>query len=231
MTMDVSPRRLLVPGTLLLFFAADVLAQAPAVATVSGRVTVTERGNDSPRDVATSVVWLESSDAGRVAPDTVQIITADKQFRPNVIAVPVGSTVSFPNSDPFNHNVFSLSRDAPFDLGLFGRGQERSTRFPRPGIINVYCNVHARMTATIIVRDNPYFTQPAGDGSFVIRDVPAGRYTLRAWHARAAEFSQEIDVGSDGIAVVDVALDASRYRFVQHRNKYGRPYSRRGRRY
>ena len=216
--------------------AIGAIALPPAVhaqetATVSGRITVMEKDDKIAQDVATSVVWLLGPASAGVTPDTFEIITADKQFRPNVVVVPKGSTVMFPNSDPFNHNVFSLSREAPFDLGLYGRRESRATTFNRTGLIRVYCNVHPRMTASVVVRDNPFYTQPAGDGSFVMRNVPPGTYTLVAWHARAAEHSQEIDVSADGINVVDIELDASRHRFVQHRNKYDRPYSRRGRRY
>ncbi len=210
--------------------ALPAAAQGQGTATLSGRITVVEKDDNVARDVGTSVVWLDAVRAGPMIPDTIDIITADKEFRPSVTVVPIGSTVRFPNSDPFDHNVFSLTEHVPFDLGLYGRGEARATKFNRPGLVRIYCNVHPKMTATVIVRDNPYFAQPAGDGSFVIEDVPSGSYTLRAWHVRAAEYSQQIEVSAAGINVVNLELDASRYRFAQHRNKYGRPY-RRGRRY
>ncbi len=205
-------------------------AQGQETATLSGRITVMEKDDKVAGDLGTAVVWLDAVHAGPMIPDTIDIITADKEFRPNVAVVPIGSTVRFPNSDPFNHNVFSLTQHASFDMGLYGRGEAKATTFNRPGLVRIYCNVHPKMTATVIVRDNPYFAQPAGDGSFVIEYVPPGSYTLRAWHVRAADYSQQVEVSAAGINVVDVKLDASRYRFVQHRNKYGRPY-RRGRRY
>src|SRR5690242_11557759 len=112
---------------------------------VSGRVSIAEKGNKSGSDVGQAVVWLEGANPQPAPAKPVSIITEGKEFRPRVAVVTAGSTVTFPNNDPFNHNVFSLSDEAPFDLGLYGRGQSKSTRFSRPGVIRVYCNVHATM--------------------------------------------------------------------------------------
>ena len=116
-----------------------------------------------------------------------------------MLVVPVGSTVSFPNHDPFNHNVFSLSEENPFDLGLYGRDEVRSVRFARPGLVRVYCNVHAQMSALVVVRDNPWYAQPASDGSFTLGPVPPGSYALHAWHERAPELTRPLEVTADGV--------------------------------
>jgi plastocyanin len=196
---------------------------------VRGRLTVTDRGDHQAKDVGQAVVWLDRP--GPVPPVTMDITTADKEFSPHVLVVPVGSTVAFPNHDPFNHNVFSLSAEQPFDLGLYGRGQTRSIKLEHAGIIRVYCNVHAQMSALIVVRDGPYFTQPSGDGSFVLPQVPAGRYLLHAWHERAEEVVEPVDVPAGGLADVSLQLDARGYRFKPHLNKHGQPYPQEGRRY
>ncbi len=88
---------------------------------VTGRVTVLERGNRSAKDVGEAVVWLESRPDTALEIDTVEVLTERKQFRPQVTVITAGSTISFPNKDPFNHNVFSLSEKASFDLGLYPR--------------------------------------------------------------------------------------------------------------
>jgi plastocyanin len=215
-----------------------VAALAPIAATlavglvgdVSGRLTLLDKGNRPAEDVGQAVVWLEGGGASP-APAQAEITTADKAFTPHVLVVPVGSTVSFPNHDPFNHNVFSLSEEQPFDLGLYGRGETRSVRFTRPGIIRVYCNVHAQMSALVVVRDGPYVAQPAGDGSFTIGKVPPGRYVLHAWHERASEITQPLDVPAGGVDALTLTLDASGYRFKPHLNKFGQPYPKQGRRY
>lgn len=217
-------------ATLALGLGSARAASAP-LAAVSGRLTVIERGNKSATDVGTAVVWLEAAGARPAAPKTVEVFTEGKDFRPRVTVIPAGSTVRFPNNDPFNHNVFSLSEDAPFDLGLFGRGEAKSTKFTRPGVVRVFCNVHANMAAYILVRDNGFYAQPGADGEFTIPGVPPGKYVLHGWHERATEAKQDVDVNAQGLAKVDLQLDARGYKFVQHLNKFGQPYLRGGARY
>ena len=162
-------------AALVTILAATLAAQRVGV--VRGRVTLLDKGNRPAEDVGQAVVWLEGGGNPR-APVQAEITTADKAFTPHVLVVPVGSTVSFPNHDPFNHNVFSLSEEQPFDLGLYGRGETRSVRVTRPGIIRVYCNVHAQMSALVVVPDGPYVAQPGGDGSFSLGQ--GGARPLRA---------------------------------------------------
>ena len=202
----------------------------PRAGQVRGRLTVLGKGNKPAEDVGQAVVWLEGG-SGSSAPLQAEITTAEKAFAPHVLVVPVGSTVSFPNHDPFNHNVFSLSEEQPFDLGLYSRGQTRSVRVTRAGIIRVYCNVHAQMSALVVVRDGPYVTQPAGDGSFTLGQVPPGRYLLHAWHERAPEITETLRVPAGGLDTLRLTLDASGYRFKPHLNKFGQPYPQQGRRY
>jgi plastocyanin len=205
-------------------------AATPRAGDVRGRVTLLDKGNTPAEDVGQAVVWLEGG-RGAAVPVQAEITTAEKAFTPHVLVVPVGSTVSFPNHDPFNHNVFSLSEEQPFDLGLYGRGETRSVRVSRPGILRVYCNVHAQMSALLVVRDGPYVAQPAGDGSFTLGPVPPGRYVLHAWHERAPEITRTIDVPAGGVDTLRLTLDASGYRFKPHLNKFGQPYPQQGRRY
>jgi hypothetical protein len=138
--------------------------------------------------------------------------------------VPVGSTVTFPNRDPFNHNVFSLSDPNGFDLGLYGRGESGDHRFRHPGLVRVYCNIHPRMSGFIVVRDNAYYAQPGADGSYAIANVAPGTYVLHVWHERASEATLEITVPLGGLTGQDVALDASGYQAAAHKNKYGQEY-------
>ena len=206
--------------------------QATAAKThVSGRLTVLDRGNRSATDVGQAVLWLEVTTTSRLTPVRAETFTEGKQFLPRVTVVPVGSTMAFPNHDPFNHNVFSLSPEARFDLGLYGRGESKSTVLSRAGIVRVYCNVHPNMSAIVVVRDNPFYTQAAADGSFTIKDVPPGIYVLHAWHERGGETTRQITVPATGLDNAALQLDARGYRFVQHLNKFGQPYTQQGRRY
>lgn len=106
-------------------------------------------------------------------------------FEPHVLPVLRGSVVEFPNADPFFHNVFSLSRAASFDLGRYPRTATRSVRFDSPGVVKVYCHIHADMGAVIVVLGNPLFSTPGPDGRFRIDGIPAGGWTVTAWHERA----------------------------------------------
>src|SRR3954470_572983 len=205
-------------------------AAAPRAADVRGRLTLLEKGNRPGDDVGTAVVWLEGG-GGRATPVQAEISSADKAFSPHVRVLPVGSTVAFPNHDPFNHNVFSLSEEDPFDLGLYGRGEARSVRFTRPGIVQIYCNVHAQMSAIVVVRDNSWYSQPQSDGTFSLASVPAGMYTLHAWHERVPEVTRQVQVPAGGLTDLTLALDARGYQFKPHLNKFGQPYPQQGRRY
>lgn len=202
----------------------------PVAVVVGGRVTMLDKG-DHPGDVGQAVIWLATPAAEAVVPVRAEIGTADKAFSPHLLVVPVGSTISFPNHDPFNHNVFSLSEENPFDLGLYGRGEARSVKFTRPGIMRVYCNVHAQMSAIVVVRDNSYFAQPASDGTFSLPAVPPGSYQLHAWHERAPEVIRQLTVPPAGLQNLALELDARGYHFKPHLNKFGQPYPQRGRRY
>src|SRR5213593_1055250 len=211
------------PLTLLLLLSA---VQGPATrgAHVTGRIVILEKDNKPSPDLGDAVLYLEGSAAAPVKPVTVEIAITDKTYAPHVVVVPVGSTVRFPNHDPFNHNVFSVSEPNSFDLGLYGRGETKSHTFDHPGLARVYCNVHPRMVAYVLVMENRYYAQPGNDGSFTIDNVPAGRYRLHVWHERIPS-----EVVKDVTAAVtpqdlQIALNARGYTWQPHRNKYGRNY-------
>lgn len=214
---------------LLLIHAVPLPAQAAV--TVAGRVTILDKGDRQGSDVDQAVVWLTGPNAPPGVPDTVELATENKQFVPRVILISSGSTVQFPNHDPFNHNVFSLSPERPFDLGLYGRGGVKTVSFDRAGVIRVYCNVHAQMRAVIVVRESGLVTQPGVDGSFRLDHVPPGDYVVHLWHERAKEVAQPLRVGERAPAALALTLDARGYRFTQHRDKDGKSYADRSRRY
>jgi hypothetical protein len=155
----------------------------------------------------------------------VEIAITDKVYAPHVVVVPVGSTVRFPNHDPFNHNVFSVSEPNTFDLGLYGRGEVKSQTFTNPGLVRVYCNVHPRMVAYVLVMANRLYAQPGQDGSFVIENVPPGGHRLHVWHERIpTEVIKDVTANAAGGSDLQIALNARGYKWQPHRNKYGRDY-------
>src|SRR5947199_1419939 len=195
---------------------------------VAGRIVILEKDNKPSPDLSDAVLYLETAAAVTTAarPVTVEIAITDKAYAPHVVVVPLGSTVRFPNHDPFNHNVFSVSEPNSFDLGLYGRGEAKSYTFAHPGLVRVYCNVHPRMVAYVLVMENRYYAQPAGDGSFDVDNVPAGRYRLHVWHERIpSEVVKDVTAGAAAtLQDLQIALNAQGYKWQPHRNKYGRNY-------
>ena len=204
----------------LLVMAATAFANR-----VAGRIVILEKDNKPTPDLGDAVVFLEgaATPATTAEPVTVEIAITDKVYAPHVVVVPIGSTVRFPNHDPFNHNVFSVSEPNTFDLGLYGRGESKSQTFTHPGLVRVYCNVHPRMVAYVQVMANRLYAQPGQDGSFLIENVPVGRYRLHVWHERIpTEVIKEVTAGAAGD--LQIALNARGYKWQPHRNKFGRNY-------
>lgn len=207
---------------LTLGLSGSVAAQA--LGRVTGRLTLLEKDTKSSQDLSDAVLWLEAGSGAIAEARTFDIAINDKVYAPRVIVAPVGSTVRFPNHDPFNHNVFSVSEANAFDLGLFGRNETRTHTFTAPGLVRVFCNVHPRMVAFVVLVSNRHYTQPANDGTFTIPDVPPGRYKLHVWHERIPTVVIQDVVAGVSTAPVQVQLDARKYRWQQHKNKVGRTY-------
>jgi plastocyanin len=207
----------------LLGIAAGAAA-AQALGQVSGRVTILEKDPKAGGDLSDAVLWLERVPGDTAVPRTFDITINDKIYTPRVVVAPVGSTAQFPNHDPFKHNVFSVSEPNGFDVGLFGRNESRSKTFATPGLVRIYCNIHPRMVAYVVLVANRYYTQPADDGTFTIAGVPSGRYKLNAWHERIPSMvTQDVVVGASARPVA-IQLDARKYRWQQHKNKFGKTY-------
>lgn len=203
------------------------LASPLSAATVSGKVSfVTKRGQNPV--LTETLVRLEPVGVKppKVAPGRFQMVTRGKMLLPHVLAIPAGSTVDFPNDDPISHNLFSLSSNNAFDLGLYRKGAGKSQRFDTPGLVNVYCNVHPNMSAAIMVMDTPYYAFSDQTGSYTLQNVPAGRYRLIAWNEQGGETESPIEVAPIGSVAGTVALmiDSRNYRVTQHLNKIGKPY-------
>jgi plastocyanin len=129
-------------------------------------------------------------------------------FIPHVLPVLVSTTVDYLNSDDVLHNVFTPDECAQkFNLGTWPKGQVRSYTFKEPGCIAVMlCNVHPEMEAYIVVLETPYYAVSVKDGSYVIKDVPAGKYTLKIWHEKLKGESVSVEVPEKGEVVVNFEL-------------------------
>jgi plastocyanin len=148
---------------------------------------------------------------GRLSSTPSSVVAAwieqrDRRFVPDLVVIPAGSTVSFPNFDPIFHNVFSLSKAKSFDLGNYPNGQTRMVAFSTPGVTAVYCHLHSNMAATIVVAPNRWAVRVDGHGSFTLKDVSAGAYTVIAWHKTAGTFRKTVIVGEHGDAEIGFTL-------------------------
>jgi len=190
-------------------------------APASGRVVVVGRGDRPP---ATTVVYAESLDGTvPVRPGRFKLAQQNKSFHPHILAVPVGSTIDFPNLDPIFHNVFSLSRPAVFDLGLYRAGASKSRTFAEPATYRVFCNIHPQMTAMILVLPTSLITQAEASGAYKL-DLAPGRYRITVWSERAHPASVEVSVSDASTAIPDLTLDESKFVELPHKNKFGQDY-------
>jgi plastocyanin len=216
-------------------FIGTSAARTPRIASVSGQVTIQEREGEVTEDIQNVVVFLEpvgapASKAPKVAAMKTTIALQSRQFSPRVRVITEGSTIEFPNQDPFSHNVFSKTNGG-FDTGVYGRGKMKDQTFKEPGVYPIYCNVHPRMTAFIITLSTPMFTQAGNDGRFTLENVPPGQYKLNVWHDRTSMLTQDLPVGANPVTSLRLKLDARSYKFVQHKNKTGKDYTSAGDRY
>ena len=216
-------KRLLVATGLLLFAALELSA-----AGVNGKITfVTKRGQNPI--INETLVWLEPLAGARApkrAPATFTMTTRGKALLPHVLAIPIGSTVNFPNEDPISHNLFSLSSSNSFDLGLYRTGAGKSHTFSVPGVVNVYCNVHPSMSSVIHIMPTPYYAFADATGNYALADVAPGKYEIVAWNEQGGvAHGGTLDVPSAGLPNVALTIDTRNYRVASHSNKEGKPYS------
>jgi plastocyanin len=212
----------------LLLIAAAALAVTAGLsaAPINGKVMFMSRRGQNPV-LNETLVWLEP--AGKAwkkpaAPFTMT--TRSKTFLPHVLAVPAGSTISFPNEDPIAHNLFSLTPGNTFDLGVYRRGAGKTHKFDAPGTVNIYCNVHPNMSAVVHVMSTPFygFTDANGNYSF---DVPAGKYRVTAWNEQGGtSAASDLEVKADGsvAGATLLTIDGRNFRVSQHKNKFGQTY-------
>jgi plastocyanin len=176
--------------------ADDEAAKVPPPKVEVGNVTGTLQIDGKPVS-GFGLVTLEPA-SGKWKPRTPKRVVVEqrgREFLPNVVAIPVGSTVAFPNFDTVFHNVFSTSPLAPFDLGLYKAGEAREFKFDKEGIVRLGCNLHANMSAYIAVVAAPAYTVTNAKGEFSFKRVVPGKYKLRAWSVRSsAPITQDVTV-------------------------------------
>jgi plastocyanin len=218
-------------------FLLSLAAAAHLVAgSVSGRVELRDSQEAAVRkhmDFSGVVVWLEPVSGSSVPAPTdavARMIQKDKTFTPHVLPIRVGTSVDFPNFDPIFHNAFSNYNGKTFDVGLYPPGTSQRERFNQPGIVRVFCNIHANMSAVIVVLNSPYFEATQKNGRFQFQDVPPGEYTLRFFHERATQatldsLTRRITIPEGSVTLPAIGISESGYIVIPHHNKYGHDYT------
>jgi plastocyanin len=210
-------------------------AQMPAASVRQAEVVATlapaQRGPAHKGEkIPPAVIWLNPLHGGAaqaVTPGSFTLLQKNKMFTPHLLVVPVGSSVAFPNADPFFHNVFSLFDGRRFDLGLYEAGSTRSVVFSREGVSYIFCNIHSEMSAVVIALATPYFGVADPQGVFHLKDVPDGDYDLHVWiEGQKQSFldglARQVHVAGGAADLGEIR--AGRPEQQDHLNKFGRPY-------
>jgi plastocyanin len=213
------------------------MAIAPARAqktSLKARAELTRNGH-RVKDASKVVVWLTPVGASvDLRPQQVseipKLVQKNKSFHPDLLVIPVGGKVEFPNHDPFFHNVFSLFEGKRFDLGLYESGTTRFVQFDKPGISFIFCNIHTEMSAVVITLTTPYYAISDSRGELSLPDVPPGRYQLQVFHSSVdpealRALAREITVAPGDSTLGTFTLTESDMQLA-HKNKYGRDYDR-----
>jgi plastocyanin len=149
------------------------------------------------RNSADAVVYIDAI-PGKTFPAPAEHLVVDQKgmiFVPHVLAVVAGTTVDFRNSDAVLHNVFTPDKCADkFNLGSWPTGQTRSYTFKQPCAATLLCNVHPEMEGFVVAVATPFFAVTDKAGAYVIKDVPDGAYTVKVWHPKLKEASQQVTV-------------------------------------
>jgi plastocyanin len=165
-------------------------------------------------------VYIEDVSASGTG--TASMRQEGKQFVPQVMVVQRGTKVDFPNRDAVFHNVFSVTPDSSFDLGSYRQGETKGVTLTKPGVVNVYCNMHPQMVGYILVAPSNLYARAGADGFYRLTGVPSGKHRLVAWAPNAKPVVSEIEVADDEVLTVE--LEVRRGRALPHTNKDGMAY-------
>ncbi len=197
----------------------------------------TEKKAVAPASLVEVVVWLRPLNRASAEPAAaeqarkrIQLVQKNKSFQPHLLVVAVGSSVEFPNRDPFFHNVFSLFDGKRFDLGLYEAGASNSVRFDRVGVSFLFCNIHPEMSAVVVAVDTPFYGTSDHMGNIAIPNVPDGKYEMHVWYERSLPedlkpLTRIVAVSPASRDLGTISLSENSSLATGHKNKYGQDYT------
>ena len=179
--------------------------------TIKGKISV--RGVRSPENV---LIYIEKA-PGEFPPPKEPAAMDQKKlvFTPTVLPIVKGTTVRFLNSDPILHNVFWPAGKgySKRNLGTWGKGAAKTFKFDVEGAVVLLCNVHPEMEAHVVVLQNPFFAVVGKDGTYEIKGVPPGDYTVKTWYTKPKKLrskTAKVSVSADKATTLDFSLSRRR---------------------
>lgn len=180
--------------------------KVPARYVVRGQGAKSQTSNSSGA-IAIALENLGGNLSPAVADTPLVMAQENTAFVPNLLVVPLGSQVTFPNRDAFFHNVFSYSPPRSFDLGRYPKGETRTVRFEESGIVRIFCEIHASMYATILVSPSEHYQIINSGEGFSFRDLPAGKYRIVATDAAGRRAKVDVNLAADETNNVSLTLE------------------------
>lgn len=182
---------------------APVLALLFSIPVQAGVIKGQVKGGKKLRKAAAVVYLADAPGEFRQPQANPTMDQRNMTFIPHVLAIQAGTTVDFLNNDEVRHNVFSPDREK-YNLGTWPTGEVKPRIFPNKGVYTQLCNVHPEMEAFVVVLDTPYFATTDDKGNFVIKDIPPGEYTIKAWHEKMRFTSQKVQVPAEGETTISI---------------------------
>jgi plastocyanin len=162
------------------------------------------------KNSADAVIYVEKlpGTSFPVPKEHAKINQKNLKFSPHVLPILVGTTVDFLNSDDVLHNVFSPDAcSEKMNLGTWPKGEIRSFTFKKPGCTaTMLCNVHPEMEAYVLALETPYYAVSSENGTYEIKNVPAGKYTLKIWHEKLKAQTVSVEVPEKGNVTSDFEI-------------------------
>ncbi len=219
---------------IFMLLATPLLAQSPqpAADTAELRLQIVS-STSGPQSHIPAVAWLEPLAGTPALPfpphGRYTLLQENRMFSPHLQVIPVGSSVQFPNADPFFHNVFSLFDGRRFDLGLYEAGSSKSVTFPREGASYIFCNIHPEMSAVVLSLSTPLYAIADTRDGLDLHGIPPGDYKLHLWIEGLPQpvlsgLERNLHLSSGLTNLGEIKAPITRAAPLKHANKFGATY-------
>jgi len=207
---------------LVFILIGPTLAETSNVGSLTGTVRIFNKDGTPRKSHENAIVYIIGFKEDP-ADEKPQVIQNKKKFKPNVLAITKGQTVSFLNNDTVSHNIFSSSKSRKFDLGLASPPATHEVYFNKSGLVQTYCNIHPDMAANILVLPNKAFAKTKKDGSFSINNIPVGEHKVYVWHKLTKPKYRKVKIEANTKTTMNREVKLTK-KLLSHKNKYGKRY-------